>query len=438
MLGAVQDAEDAEDNVMLDGSEASLPHEDIYEVRDATGRLLGRSSNWTGPPSAAQWKTSRIDGRQSNDHHTTGSFNPEAFLKLSVSGRTYRLIRMQGLRIVDPGEKTGGVRRYVTVYYGSPVSRVWNAIFRAVGFYAISSLVVLAATGILMSWFLTRGLAPLRELAAGAATISASSWTFTPPKSARMTRELAPLVGALEKTLAGLERSFNQQKRFVGDAAHELKTSVAVVKSSLQLLSMKPRNAKEYQVGLERCLSDCERMEAVVAQMLTLARLEGSHPEPSLASSTDISTCLQEVIEELATMAEASQMILQFQCEQSIQVPIDTQQFKLLCTNLLINAVQHSPAGSKIAVEVSRRYTTAEIRIIDHGEGIASEDLPHLFERFYRSDPSRNRKTGGTGLGLAISKAIVDRHHGHIQILSELGAGTTVLIHFPIAEWVEK
>ena len=312
MLGAVQDAEDADDNVMLDGTEATFPADDIYEVTDAGGRILGRSANWPGEP------TTRLSD-QVKDQVNPGFHNSDegVFFQTSVLGKTYRVIRIQGLRIVDPGDKGGGIRRYVVIYYGSSVKRVWKAVLRAVSFYAISSLVVLACTGILMSWLLNRGLAPLRELAAGAERVSATSWTFLPPPEAKMSKELAPLVSALEVLLRGLQESFEQQRRFVGDAAHELKTSVAVVKSSLQLLGMKRRSTEEYLAGLERCLTDCERMEAIVAQMLTLAHVEESQTAQSTSFQTDISFCLHEVALRLETMAEAKGI---FDCDPGISI----------------------------------------------------------------------------------------------------------------------
>jgi len=110
----------------------------------------------------------------------------------------------------------------------------------------------------------------------------------------------------------------------------------------------------------------------------------------------------------------------------------------LLCSNLLMNAVQHSPAHSTVTVEFMRTGDVAEVEIRDSGEGIAAEDLPHIFERFWRSDPSRNRRTGGTGLGLAICKAIVDRFGGKIEIKSEMNVGTTVLLRFPISDAVPR
>jgi signal transduction histidine kinase len=145
-----------------------------------------------------------------------------------------------------------------------------------VEFYAAGSLLLLLVTGPLIAWLLHRGLLPVRQLAALAADVSADSWHFDPPASARMTPELAPLTEAMESVLKRLERSFLQQKTFLSDAAHELKTAVAVVKSSLQLLNMKRRTGAEYKAGLERCLGDCQRLEEIVAKMLTLAREESS------------------------------------------------------------------------------------------------------------------------------------------------------------------
>jgi signal transduction histidine kinase len=422
MLGAVQDAEDANDNVMLDGTETTVPPDDVYQVTDASGRVLGRSAKWENTMASVP------KDRAKSDFHDTGH---EAFYETALQGKTYRMIRMQGLRIVDPGDKGGGIRRYVTIYYGSSVRRVWRAILRTVSFYAVSSLLVLACTGILMSWLLNRGLAPLRELASSAAKVSVTSWDFVSPQEARVTKELAPLVSALESLLRGLQQSFEQQRRFVGDAAHELKTSVAVVKSSLQLLDMKERTAEEYRAGLERCLADCERMETIVAQMLTLARLEESETsEPDLLA-TDIVLLVQEVALELETIAEVHGVSIGIQGQQPLMVNIEAEQFKLLCMNLLMNALQHSPSGSAITVEVGRSGSFAEVKICDRGEGIAAENIPHIFDRFSRSDPSRNRKTGGTGLGLAICKAIVDRFGGNITIQSRVMAGTTVTVLLP-------
>jgi signal transduction histidine kinase len=114
-------------------------------------------------------------------------------------------------------------------------------------------------------------------------------------------------------------------------------------------------------------------------------------------------------------------------------VDIEPEQLQLLCGNLVLNALQHSPGGSAIRAVVQQGGTQVELAIEDDGEGIAAQDLPHVFERFYRGDPSRSRNTGGTGLGLAICKAIASRWQGSIDIASDLGVGTRVTVRFPVS-----
>jgi signal transduction histidine kinase len=413
LLGAVQDAEDTQDNVMLDGTEVNLPAEDIYQVQEASGRVLGHSPNWSGPgPGLLAGKTGK-------------------FLKLAIHGTHYRALRIEGLRIVDPGDKGGGIPRRVSIFYGSPIDGVWKDIWGAVGFYAATSLALLAVSGMLIFWLLNRGLAPLRELASAAAGVSVDSWNFVPPQRTRMIRELAPLTVALETVLTGLEHSFMQQRRFVGDAAHELKTAVAVLKSSLQLLTLKQRTALEYERGIERCQLDCDRLEDAVAKMLTLARVETTTELPSSRFTTDLAHTLRQVSQQFESMAELKRLRILVSAPDAVTVDVDPEQLQLLCSNLLLNALQHSPAGSAIRVFVRQDEMGTELDIEDDGDGIAAQDLPHIFDRFYRGDPSRSRNTGGTGLGLAICKAIASRWQSTIEIASALGIGTRVMVRFP-------
>jgi len=417
VLGAVQDAEDVGDNVMLDLADLHVPPEDVYEVWDGRGHLLGRSANWPG--SAAL----QIPGKN-------------GFFRSEMNHRHYRLLRLAGSRIVDPGEPGGGHLRFVTILYGSPTEHVWHSIYGAVEFYAAGMLLLVLITGPLIAWVLHRGLAPLRQLATLAGNISADSWTFNPPASAHETTELAPLTHALESALLRLERSFNQQRTFISDAAHELKTAVAVVKSSLQLTGMRPRTPDEYQAGNQRALADTERVEELVSRMLTLARLETSNGVPHISQRCgSIHDCISIVVCEFETVAAVRHVniVVHDLPQHSCSVPLTPQDCSLVLSNLLLNAIQHSPPQSEIEIRTTLRNDSVEIAVQDHGEGIGPADLPHVFDRFYRADPSRARSTGGTGLGLAICKAAIEKAGGTISISSEFGKGTTASIHLPIA-----
>jgi signal transduction histidine kinase len=424
VFGAVQDAEDPDDNVMLDKGDFEVPAEDVYEVRDEKNHVVGRSQNWSGADPALV-----VSGHKPNRDQT---------VKLDINGMRYRGIVVHGLRLIDPGDKGGGIPRHVTVLYASPTRRVWRAVMGAVRFYALASLVLMAVTGVAMAWLLHRGLAPLRALAAEAAKVSASSWRFEPPEEVRATLELAPLTQAIENALQRLEESFAQQRRFTGDAAHELKTAVAVVKSSLQLLSMKPRAVEQYRAGLEKCQADCERMEEIVGKMLTLARFENVDGRPSrIALSADLGQCIIQVEEQFRSMAELRGVRVLLDLQDS-PIALSSEEATLLISNLLLNGLQHSGRGTQIDISVHRNGGWVDLVISDQGQGIDSAALPHVFERFYRGDPSRNRNTGGTGLGLSICKAIVDAARGEIRLSSEQGAGTSVRVRLPVSESVSS
>jgi signal transduction histidine kinase len=426
VLGAVQDAEDTGDNVMLDMADLHVPPDDVYEVWDGRGHLLGRSANWLG---SAGMATPQRNG----------------YARFVLGQRPYRLLRMQGSRIVDPGETGGGHLRFVTILYGSPTDHVWGAIRGAVEFYAAGSLLLLLVTGPLIAWLLHRGLEPLRQLAALASQVSVDAWEFSPPASARTTRELAPLTQAIESVLQRLQHSFTRQRTFVSDAAHELKTAVAVVKSSLQLLGLRQRTASEYQAGLARCVADSDRLEELVAKMLTLARLENASeqsgpnatnaPRPAVC---DITECVRNAVDELGTVAafRGMRIAISEMAGEDLPIPLAAGDCTLLISNLLLNALQHSSAKSMVTLRLTSWGQAIELVIDDQGEGISPEALPHVFERFYRGDPSRTRSTGGAGLGLAICKAMVEKAGGTIAITSQQGEGTTVTVRLPVASGV--
>ena len=426
ILGAVQDADDPEKNVMLVQADLHFPPDDIYEVYDAKGRLLGRSPNWQG--------ASPNLPASDHGHH----------LQLDVNGRSYRLLRFQGSRTIDVAEPGGGKLRQFTILYGAPTEHVWEAILGSVEFYAAGSLLLLLVTGPLIAWLLHRGLLPLRQLASLASQVSVDSWQFSPPASAHLTPELAPLTLAIESVLQRLEQSFTQQKTFVSDAAHELKTAVAVIKSTLQLLGMKRRTIAEYQAGLERCLADSLRLEEIVVKMLTLAREENAAAAAGPRPASDLTECLDSAVAQLETFAALRGVKVEVAIAFSdvSLVPLPPEDCSLLFSNLILNALQHSPAETLVEIRLAQKGGHAELRIQDHGDGIDPAALPHVFDRFYRGDPARSRNTGGTGLGLAICKAIAEKAGGAIEIASQPdpdlpGQGTTVTVRLPLAREAE-
>jgi signal transduction histidine kinase len=408
VMGAVEDADTPKYGVMLDTTDLKMPKRDIYAVREEGGRELGRSSNWS--PTEDDWK------------------GDTGFYITTIHGRSYRGIRVRGVRVVDP--MSANVRHPLMVLYASPTHEVWEVIFGAVKVFALANGLLILLTGLLVPILVRRSMNPLRTLAAEAGGVTVGSWKFAPGEDVRQVAELRPLVAAMEGVIGRLELSFTQQRQFVGDAAHELKTAVAVVKSSIQLLELRARTPAEYEEGLARCSADCLRVEELTQKMLLMARVEEINAAAP-AEQTDLQESIDAAGRELASVAALRRVGLNIEGEVAVTVGISADLLRSLLINLVTNAVQHSKAESAVRLGVTLAGGGVVMVIDDAGEGIEAAALPFVFDRFYRGDPSRSRETGGTGLGLAICKAIVERAGGSIGIESVVGEGTRVTVRLP-------
>lgn len=412
LVGAVQDAEDPEDHVTVNPEEFKPRRGDIYVAYSPDHHLIGASSD------AAEELQPRPD---------------DGFSALRLSGHNYRVYQRQALRIIDRYETGGaGLRRPFTVVYAMPMDHIWHEILSAARFYVLFSAALLCMTAVLIILLLRRLMRPLGELAASAAAIDERSLHFAPPASSIQLRELRPVTDAISQSIARLRSAFELQRRFISDAAHELKTAVAVVRSSVQVLTMRPRSAEQYQAGLELVLTDNARVEELLARMLTLARFE----ETAAVGSCPLDAQVEFVLCALQSHASRRGLALRSSCEPASAVSLSADAAQTLISNLIMNAIQHSPQGSEITVRVRRMQPGSNqivLEVQDFGCGIAPESLPHVFERFFRADPSRSRETGGAGLGLAICKSIVDSAGGEIRIQSAPGTGTLVTALLPAA-----
>jgi len=412
LLGQVHDAEDPNDNVAINLSALDLRGNDLWMARDEGGRTLAQSEAWSS-------EALRNFGMQQTPHD------------FRVHGRTLRGLVLHGVRQIDAEDGSPGIARPVTIFYAAPLWPVYKATLRAAEFLLAASFLLLLLTAGALALLLQRGLAPLEELSRAAAEMTPKHPRFEAPQSAEATAELAVLAAALELATQRLDEAFVQQRVFVNDAAHELKTAVTIIKSSLQLLASRPRSTREYARGLETCMADCARMEELVQRMLQLARFER---EPaSGGGECDVAEVARDVASHLERLAEIREVSLAVVAPHSARTRLDEDACSSLLANLMLNAVQHTPAGGSVTAAVAMdAHVVVEVR--DTGRGIAPEDLPHLFERFWRGDHSRARSTGGAGLGLSICKAIVDSCGGEITVRSRLGEGTTVTLTLPLVE----
>jgi two-component system OmpR family sensor kinase len=414
LMGAVQDAEDEGDNVLLDLRGLHLDKHAVYRVADEHGRILGTAGNITQLPGLLT---------ASPGFHDT-----------KLDRRSYRFFVLHGIRTIDPGKPDGGVSHAITIVYGTPAGRVWHEVIEAVQFFTIATILLLALTGIAMVVLVKKYLSPIYELAHEADQISFTNWQFNAPTSARQVEELLPLTNALESAVARVQLSFEQQKRFTRDAAHELKTDIAIVKSSLQLLSMRKRTTDEYAQGLSISLDDFTRLESTVQKLLTLARLEqptASNQTAIASSSCSLRDAVEEAIQQSASLAELKTVEVLLDSSENPTIPIDGRDATLLCSNILVNALQHSHERGQVQIALTHIEKAVVLTVKDWGDGIAPEDRPFLFDAFYRGDISRSRKSGGTGLGLAICKAICNNAGGTIEISNHDAGGAVVTVTLP-------
>jgi len=241
-------------------------------------------------------------------------------------------------------------------------------------------------------------------------------------------KELSTLASAFNAMLLRLAESFAQLTQFSADLAHELRTPINILMGETEVVLSRSRNADEYREILESNLEEYGRLSRIVETLLFLARAENTEI-PLRTVRLDGRAELEAICSYHEALAEEKGIRLV--CQGQGFVYADPQLFKRVLSNLLLNAIQHTPSGGKICISLhSTENASVEVSIQDTGCGIAAEHLSKLFDRFYRVDPARSEE--GTGLGLAIVKSIMDLHNGSVVIDSTPNKGTIVKLYFSV------
>lgn len=222
-----------------------------------------------------------------------------------------------------------------------------------------------------------------------------------------------------------LIEAYNKQKEFVSDASHELKTPLSVLLTYTEILQQQPQNAKALQVMHDETKS----MSGLVENLLALTRLENI--KNTAVSEISVANVLEPLAEKLNTVHQERKRPLKVICPVKAKIKMSAQHLERLLTILLDNALKYTPSSKDISVKVSENEHNLKIEVSDQGIGIKTEDLPHIFERFYRADKSRNRQKGGFGLGLALAQNIVQKYNGKITVDSTFGKGSVFTVTLP-------
>jgi two-component system OmpR family sensor kinase len=317
-------------------------------------------------------------------------------------------------------------------------------------------LLVTSALGLALAliggWMLAgRALRPVDRVTAAAARIAEGDSTAaslaTRLPVPQTDDELARLSTTFNAMLDRLQASFRAQERFVADASHELRTPLTAIRGNVDVLSRQARarnraiTSSDLGPALEDIRHESDRMRRLLDDLLLLARSDSGHEADTKAAQQYTSVRLDQIAAESLRSAGAlaDGQVLELEAPRGVEIAGDRDRLYQLLMILLDNAIRHTPFGGCVRVAVAATADgVARIAVRDEGEGIASEHLPHIFERFYRADGARGRSSGGTGLGLAIARAIVLAHGGEISVSSAPGRGSTFLVTLPGAKLVDQ
>ena len=399
-------------NVIGDNRVLSLPVLDqvsvfYIQVWTRDGKLLSSSSNIALPPGQA--------------------LDPE---NLNTNQAVYRETRVDGFHLRVISVPVTLDNRLVGTLQAASNLEIIDTVQKEMLNTMLSTAVVATLLAALGSWISIGGsLARLDSISAIAEQINrADDLAQRIPYNGPEDDEIGNLIGAFNQTLERLEKLFNVQRRFVADVSHELRTPLTVIKGNVDLMRRMKKLDEESMLSIDQ---EAGRLNRLVGGLLLLAQAE-SGTLPLTLSPLELDTLLLEVFQEMNVLAGEKVKLHLTEIDQ-LQISGDRDRIKQVLLNLIGNAIQYTPQGGDIYVSLNQTAGKARIIIRDTGPGIPSEDLPYIFERFYRAEKSRTRsKSTGFGLGLSITHWIVEKHGGTIEVDSKQNQGTTFCIWLPL------
>ncbi len=400
------------------GPHVNLPPGTWGERRSDTGQIIGHpvliKYSAAEPATAAPLIPASMTPGQLITVGSSGS-----------SGLHYRLLAKH-----DP-EDSG------TTIIAVPLGDVESTLHRLLLVEALVIGGVLVALGLTAFFVVKLGLRPLTRFEVTAGQIAAGdlSRRVSPatPKTeiGRLGLALNRMLERLEQAFAAREESEQRLRRFLADASHELRTPLASIRGYAELYRMgATRDEAGTETAMRRIEQESARMGVLVEDLLTLARLD-AEPEREHAP-VDLAALAHDAVHD--ARARAPERAVELRAPERAIVSGDAPQLRQLFTNLLGNAISHTPAGTPIEVALERRDGTVELSVRDHGPGIPPEAREHLFDRFWRRERGRERGRAGAGLGLAIVNGVVEAHHGRIAVRDPQGGGAEFLVTLPAAD----
>jgi len=351
--------------------------------------------------------------------------NHPVFRNITIHSAQWRVLTVP-LIVSGQDRKVGTLQAGMNL---SIVERTQQVLLTVLVFGCLIAMAVAAMAG----WFSIRqALSPLKAVTNTALQITrADDLSRRIPYSGPREDEVGQLITAFNQTLGRLENLFNTQKRFLADVGHELRTPLTVIKGNVDLMRRMNCSDDESLGSIE---SEVDRLTRLVGDLLLLAQAE-SGKLPLAMQTVELDTILLEVLQQMKILAR-DRLSLRLADIDQVIVCGDQDRLKQVLVNLISNAIKYTPNGGEVVVGLGKTENQACLTVSDNGSGIPVEDMPHIFERFYRGEKSRTRSRDGKGFGLGLSIAywIVRNHNGQIEVSPRQPKGTTFTVWLPLAQ----
>jgi len=334
-------------------------------------------------------------------------------------------VRLYSTMLVENGNLMG------VIQIGQSLARLHMSLERVTYTLFVVIPFILTISAFVSYWLAGRAFRPIHHLAHTAREIGAKDLhqrVPVPPAD----DEVRDLSLIFNQMIGRLERAFNQQRRFVADASHELRTPVAVIRSMTEVALSQPSSIEGYEGVLREVNAEAERLGRLINDLLALARADEGKPQLD-SEPVRCDLLAVDVVESLEPLAQERNIELKTHILQPATVMGDAARLIQVIMSLVDNALIYTNAGGTVTVSVETCASHVHLSVSDTGIGIAQKDIEHIFERFYRADPARSKASGGSGLGLAIVDWVVRAHQGIVSVESQPGQGSTFMVTLPLS-----
>jgi len=331
---------------------------------------------------------------------------------------------------------TSAGKPVVVIQVGESLATLHTLLHQLVAALLVVGFLALLACAVGSYWLAGRSFAPMKRLAETARKIQGGDLHQRVPVPP-VRDEMQYLALTFNAMLDSLDASFSRQRRFVADASHELRTPVAVIRNKAEVALRRPRSQEDYCRALHNIHAETERLSHLISDLLALARGDEGQAQFE-REAVRLDTLVESVMANAQGLAEERGITLSMEVPQPVTLIGDEARLIQVLINLLDNAIRYTNPGGHVHMSLRASGAATQLVVRDTGIGIAPEHLPHIFERFYRADPSRQRTGGsGTGLGLSIVEWIIRKHGGSVDVRSQLGHGSCFTITLPLVPPVE-